>query len=1300
MNPERLEPKGALERYTWFCLRYKPVVLALLAALILGGLYTAPFELDLGGLPRDPIPVDAIPDLGENQQIVFTEWMGRSPRDVEDQITYPLTTALLGVPGVKSVRSNSFFGFSTIYLIFEEDVDFYWSRARILEKLNSLPAGSLPDGVQSALGPDATALGQIYWYTLEGRDADGALTGGWDPHELRRVQDWSVRYALLATEGVSEVASIGGFSQEYHVDVDPDAMHVHRVSINDVHQAVRMANLDVGARNLEINRVEYFIRGLGFIQNIEDIENAVIKVNDNAPVYVKDVAHVSLGPAQRRGALDVGGAEAVGGVVIARFGENPLQVIRDLERRIAQIAPGLPKKTLADGTVSQVTIAPFYNRAGLILETLGVLKTALSHQVLITIIVALIMISHIRGAALISAMLPLSVLFAFIVMKYAGVDANVVALAGIAIAIGTVVDLGVVIVENILVHLQRDDGREPVSHLIVRAVGEVGGAALTAVATTVISFMPVFALQAAEGKLFKPLAFTKTFVLIAAIAVSLTVLPLMADALFRRRARWGWPRRAAPALLLGSGVAVWVFVSWHAGLLLTLLGLHRLAASLLTGRRRKILHSAIHAMLAFAVTLFLTLAWRPLGPNRGVLANFLLTAMIIGAALAFFLLLRWTYPRILRWTLEHRLWFLPIPLLITAFGLLAWRGFDKTLGWLPAPVANLPPVAALAAQFPGLGKEFIPPLNEGSFLYMPTTMVHASIGESLDILKKQDIRFEAISEVETVVGKLGRAETPLDPAPISMIETVINYKSKYIVDEGGRRLSFRFDASETDLFRDAAGRPAPAPDGRPYTTRGKFERDESGRLIADPNGAPFRQWRPPLDPALNPDRRAWPGIRNPDDIWEEILRAGKLPGVTSAPKLQPIGARLIMLQTGMRAPMGIKIKGPDLDSIEATGLQIEKLLRELPSVRGPAVFAERIIGKPYLEIKIDRNAIARHGVKLQQAQQVIETAIGGKTITVTVEGRERYPVRVRYLRERRDTLEDLSKVLITAGDGAQIPLSQLATVDYARGPQMIKSENAQLTSYVTFDKAPGQAEVDVVEQVAAYLARKEAAGELTRPPNVSYEFAGSFQNQARAAKTLSVILPLSLLAIFAILYLQFRSIANSLIVFSGIAVAWAGGFIMIWLYGQPWFLDVSLFGENARDLFRIGEVNMTVAVWVGFLALFGIATDDGVLISACLDQTFAKKKPTTVEEIRQATIEAGRRRAAPALITSATTVIALIPVLAATGRGSEIMAPMAIPTFGGMTVVAISMFVTPCLYSLLKELKLRSVSSELVNHER
>ncbi len=1289
-------PHSPLYTLIRFCLEQK-LVIGLLALLLVGwGVMSAPFDWDLGGLPRSPVPVDAIPDIGENQQIVFTEWPGRSPQDVEDQITYPLTVSLLGIPGVKTVRSFSMFGFSTIYVIFNEDVEFYWSRSRLLEKLSSLPADQLPSDVQPVLGPDATALGQVFWYTLEGRDPQGNPTGGWDLDELRSVQDWLVRYGLMSAPGVSEVASVGGFVREYQVDVDPDAMRVNQVSLEEVIQAVQMSNLDVGARTIEINKVEYVIRGVGFLKDLGDIEQSVVAVRDNIPVKISDVARVTRGPALRRGVLDKGGAEVVGGVVVMRYGENPLQVIQNVKGKIDGISAGLPVKTLSDGTRSKLTIVPFYDRTGLIKETLGTLNTALYQEILITVIVVLLTLMHLRSSMVISALLPMTVLMCFIAMKTTGVDANIVALSGIAIAIGTIVDMGIIVCENILKKLDRAPPDTPRLETILQATLEVGGAVLTAVSTTIISFLPVFAMEGAEGKLFKPLAFTKTYALVASIILALTVLPALAHLLFTRTRTGteqpGFRRFLAPGLLLALGLVLGLTVVWWLGLVAGVFGLLRGTAIFLAPKWTAILHRLEKWLIIGAVTLVLARNWLPLGPDKGDLRNIVFVAAIIGGLMLIFSLFRTAYPRMLAACLNHKALFCLLPLTLTLIGGFIWLGFPTLTAWLPQNVRSTTGYAFMAHTFPGLGKEFMPPLDEGSFLYMPTTMPHASIGEVQDILAMQDMSLSGLPEVESAVGKLGRADTPLDPAPVSMIETVINIKPEYLVDESGRRLRFKFDPDQKDIFRDVQGNPVPAPDGIPYLVQGYYPRDEDDRLITDPRGSPFRIWRPALDPDLNPEREAWPGIQSPDDIWTRIQEAADVPGVTPAPKLQPIAARIVMLQSGMRAPMGIKVKGPDLQTIETVGLKLEELLKEVPAVKSEAVIADRIVGKPYLEIVIDRQAIARYGIKIQTVQEVIQTAVGGRAVTTTVEGRERYPVRVRYMRELRDSPEMLQQILVASPAGEQIPLTQLADIEYVRGPQMIKSEDTFLVGYVLFDKKAGLAEVDVVEQAQAHLDRKIASGSLVLPEGVSMEFAGSYKNQIRAQKKLSVILPLALFLILIILYLQFKSLATTLMVFSGIIVAWAGGFLFVWLYGQSWFLDFSVFGTSMRDLFQVGPVNLSVAVWVGFLALFGIASDNGVLMAAYLDQSLSGKENQGREEIRRAVIQGATRRIRPALMTSATTILALLPILTSTGRGSDIMVPMAIPSFGGMVFAILTVFVVPVLYCGVREMQIQKSS--------
>jgi copper/silver efflux system protein len=1283
-------PSSWMDWILGLCLKNRMVVFFAALILVGWGLVVAPFDWQPGWLLRDPVPVDAIPDIGENQQIVFTEWSGRSPQDVEDQITYPLSVSLLDLPKVKTVRSYSMFGFSLIYVIFEDGVDYYWARTRVLESLNSLAARELPEGVKPVLGPDATGLGQVFWYTLEGVDSEGNKVGGWDLHELRTIQDWYVRYALLAVSGVSEVASVGGFVQEYQIDVDPDRMRYHNVGLGEVVEAVRRANADVGARTIEVNKVEYIIRGLGFIKSLDHIRDSLIKVVENTPILVEHVANVTLGPAARRGILDRGGTESVGGVVVVRYGENPLAVIQRVKKKIEEISLGLPKRTLPDGTVSNVAIVPFYDRTDLIYETLGTLRSALSLEMLITIIVVLVMMMHLRSSILISGLLPLAVLLCFVAMKVFGVDANIVALSGIAIAIGTIVDMGIIVTENIFRHLDQAEEGEDRRDVVLRAAREVGGAVLTAVSTTIVSFLPVFTMVAAEGKLFRPLAFTKTFALLASLIVALCVIPPLAHALFTRkpgRDNQGWVFYEG-LIYLGGLLAL--IVDWKVGFFVALIGGYNLLSLRVPKGAKPLMRLMNKGLIAFGVALVLANYWLPLGVEKGLAGNFIFVALLVGAILLGFRLFQHFYVNILGWCLSHKAAFLCIPLLSLFLGVMIWQGYGRVFGWLPNFFKNSAPHAYLAKQFPGLGKEFMPPLDEGSYLYMPVTMPHASIGEALDILQRQDRAIEAIPEVEKVVGKLGRVESPLDPAPVSMIETLITYTPQFLTDAGGRLLRFRFNPDKFDFFRGVSGLPLPAPDGQPYHVKGRFVRDENNQLIPDSRGRPFRLWRPALDPALNPGRQAWGGIRKPDDIWGEIVKAATILGTTVAPKLQPISARIVMLQSGIRASMGVRVYGPDLQTIEKVTRRIEKHLREVPSIDPLSVIADRIIGKPYLEIDIDRRTIAQYGIDLQQVQDVIEIAIGGKQITTTVEGRERYPVRVRYLRELRDHIDSIGGVLVPGPDGTQIPLIQLAEIRHVAGPQVIRSEDTFTVGYVLFDKKDGFAETNVVEEARRHLLDKIEDGEFDIPTGVNFSFTGNYINQVRADKKLRIIIPLALLIIFFILYLQFNSASTSALVFSGVAVAWSGGFIMIWLYAQPWFLDFSFFGTSMRDLFQVQTINLSVAIWVGFLALFGIASDDGVVMATYLNGTFARRAAGTIKEIREATVEASLRRIRPCLMTTATTILALIPVLTSTGRGADIMVPMAIPIFGGMVIEVITMLVVPVLYCWIKEYKLNS----------
>src|SRR6056297_3739229 len=697
------------------------LVAVILLVLFVGwGVVNAPFNWDTGFLPSDPVAVDAIPDIGENQQIVFTKWPGRSPQDIEDQITYPLTTSLLGIPGVKTIRSSSMFGFSSIYIIFEEDIEFYWSRSRILEKLNSLPANLLPDGVNPSLGPDATGLGQIFWYTLEGRDKDGNVTGGWDLQELRSIQDYYVKYGLSSASGVSEVASIGGYVQEYQVDIDPEKMRQYNVSMGDVVKAVKQSNQDIGAQTLEINQAEYLVRGLGYVKSIADIESAVVDSENFTSIRIRDVGNVHLGPAPRRGILDKEGAEVVGGVVVARYGANPLEVINNVKNQIDEISGGLPSKTLDDGTVSQVTIVPFYDRTELIKETLGTLSEALTMEILITFLVIIVMVFNVRASVLISGLLPVAVLMVFISMKLFNVPANIVALSGIAIAIGTMVDVGVILSENILRHLDERGTDEhgnklSINNVVYNATSEVSGAILTAVLTTIISFIPVFTMIGAEGKLFRPLAFTKTMALTALIIIALFIIPPIAAFLFRKTSVRERTQYAINGVLVLLGILAIVYGYWLGLILIAFAITSFLKMRGTLSRKRKNLIDII--ISSVAIVFLLATYWRPLGFDRSIVMNLIFVSIICFGLLGVFSIFRIYYERILRWALQNRYLFLIVPATVLTLGILIMRN---------------------------TGKEFMPALNEGSFLLMPTSLPHAGVEENKRVLQQLDMAVATI----------------------------------------------------------------------------------------------------------------------------------------------------------------------------------------------------------------------------------------------------------------------------------------------------------------------------------------------------------------------------------------------------------------------------------------------------------------------------------------------------------------------------------------------------------------------------
>jgi len=1264
-----------------YFLEHRLITFIFLIAFVVMGVVYSPFNWHTGFLPRDPIPVDAIPDIGDNQQIVATEWMGRSPKDIQDQITYPLTTSLLGVPGVKTIRSTSMFGMSFIYIIFKDNVEFYWSRSRILEKLSSLPAGTLPQGVQPTLGPDATALGQIFWYTLEGRNTKtGKPSGGWSPEELRTIQDYYVKYSLATAEGVSEVASVGGFIREYQIDINPEALRAYNISVMDLMNAVRKSNLDIGAETIELNKVEYIIRGLGYVKSLEDLDNSVVTVRNNVPVRIRDVARTTFGPATRRGGLDKSGAEAVGAVVVARYGSSPMAVINNVKDKIREVEAGLPQKTLPDGSISKVKIVPFYDRTGLIKETIGTLESALSHEILISIIVIIVLVLNLRASIIVASLLPIGVLMTFILMHFFGIDANIVALSGIAIAIGVMVDIGIVDVENILRHLEMPENKDirgkKLMTVIYQATTEVRAAVVTSIATTIVSFLPVFAMEASEGKMFHPLAFTKTFALLSAFILGIVVLPTLMYLLFNIRLDAKKIRKVWNGLLIAAGILfVILWQTWPA-LALTAIGINNLLDDRWSGKRKAYSNYINIAITVLVAVYYLSIEWLPLGAHNSTLVNFLFVTGIVAVILGALMSMVHFYEPILRWALQHKWKFLLLPAFTLLFGLLVWQGFDKlfgftatgfeTMGW-----KNFRQTAVWQGPvktFPGSGKEFMPTLNEGSFLLMPTSMPHSGVEKNLEYVKMLDRRLSAIPEVEVAVGKWGRVNSALDPAPVQMFENTINYRPEYILDENGQRMRFKMDRHGAYQLKSGATY-------NPETEA--FRIIPADSLIHDSNGEYFRQWREQ--------------IKKPGDIWDEIVKVTNIPGLTSAPKLQPIETRQVMLSTGMRAPMGLKVYGPDLESIEKAGMVFEKALKEVHSVKAASVFYDRAVGAPYIELKLNREAMARYGMTVGDVQEILQVAAGGMALSTSVEGRERFSIRVRYARELRDNPEDLKRILIPAMNGVQVPLSEIADIDYTKGAQMIRSENTFPVGYVIFDKVENKAEVDVVEEASAILQKKIESGEIKLPAGVTYKFAGNYEQQIRSTQRLAIVIPISLILILLLLYFQFKTVTASFIHFSGVFVAFAGGFIMLWLYGQDWFMNFSVAGMNLRDMFQMHQINLSVAVWVGFIALFGIATNDGVIMGTYIHQVFEQRHPATVHDVREAVVAAGLKRVRPAMMTTAVAVIALLPVLSSTGKGADIMVPMAIPTFGGMIIQVMTIFVVPLFQAMWRE---KAVSRE------
>jgi len=998
-------------------------------------------------------PIDAIPDLSDNQVIVFTDWSGRSPQEVEDQVTYPLSVNLQGLPGVKVVRSSSAFGFSMIFVIFEDNVDLYFARTRVLERLN-LVTKQLPSGVVPTLGPDATGVGHVFWYTVEG--------GGLSLRDLRSLQDWYVRYQLNSVPGVAEVASVGGTIQQYQIDIDPNRLRSYGLPLGTVVRAVIASNSNVGGNVVSQNGSWSIVRGLGLIGTLDDIRNIVVASHNGTPVYVKDLGTVRIGDAFRTASLVKNSSEAVGGVIVARTGENTKEVIDRVKGKIREIEPGLPPG---------VHIVPFYDRSELIEATVATLRHALIEEILLVTFAHIIFLMHFRSILIVTLPLPLAVLCSFLLMHYTHVTSNVMSLAGIAIAIGVLVDAGIVVTENAFRHLEGIDTRDrgKVLEIVLQATKLVGRPTFFSMAIIVLAFAPVFALAGQEGKLFHPLAFAKTFAMASATAIALTLTPILCTVLLRGK-----------------------------------------------------FHSE----------------------DQNPVMRFL----------------QWIYRPALSWALDHR---------------------RSTLG---LALAFFVGALVLAA---GIGSEFMPPLNEGDIMFMPIADASISLAQNTDYAKRQDEVLGRFPEVAYVVAKVARAETSTDPAGLNMTETIVHLK-------------------------------------------------------------PRDQWRP--------------GMTLPT-LKSEMDRAVSLPGVANI-WTQPIINRIDMLTTGIRSEIGVKVFGSDLTVLEAKAREIADVVR---SVKGASdVYPEQVTGALYLDIRPNREAAARYGIDVGSVQDVIETAIGEKNITTTIEGRRRFPVRVRYAPEFRRDPSEIANVLVMGSNGAQIPLGQLADIRQVSGPAMINSENGLLEVSVLLNargRDPGSVITD---------AEKAIRDKIKMPAGYYYNWSGQFENEVRAKKRLQIVLPVAIGVIYILLFLTYRSFSEAAHVLLAVPFALTGGLYLLWLLNY----------------------NFSVAVWVGFIALFGTAVQTTVVMVIYLEEAVVRKKKErdmlTLADLREAVMEGALLRLRPKLMTVSTVVAGLLPIFWSTRVGSEVIRPLATPVLGGMlSSLAHVLIVTPILFLWLRERELR-----------
>lgn len=999
-------------------------------------------------------PVDAIPDLSDVQVIVFTEYPGQAPQVVEDQVTYPLTTAMLGVPFAKAVRGYSFFGYSFVYIIFEDGTDMYWARSRVLEYLNYV-ANRLPGGVTPTLGPDATGVGWAFEYVIDGGDR-------YDLQQLRSIQDWFLRYELMSVPGVAEVASIGGYVKQYQVEVDPNKLLAYNIPLSKVRTALQRSNNDVGGRLVEMGETEFMVRGLGYIQSIGDIENTPVGVDENGtPILIRNIAHVHLGPELRRGLVDLDGeGETVGGIVVMRYGENALKTIDAVKAKLEELKAGLPEG---------VTIQAVYDRSSLIERAIDNLKGKLLEESLIVALVTILFLLHVRSAFVAIFTLPMGILIAFLVMYYQGLNANIMSLSGIAIAIGAMVDAAIVMIENAHKHMERDAGKKDRWRIIIDASKEVGPALFYSLLIITLSFLPVFTLQAQEGRLFKPLAFTKTYAMAASALLAITVVPVLMGYFIRGNIL---PEKKNPVNRF-------------------LIALYR---------------PVIHAVLRFK---WITIA---------------AAVVVLGAT---------AYP----------------------------------LG--------------------KLGSEFMPPLNEGDLLYMPTTDPGISITKARELLQQTDKIIKNFPEVDHAFGKVGRAETATDPAPLSMIETTITLK-------------------------------------------------------------PESEWREGM---------------TMDQLVRELDAAIDFPGLTNAWTM-PIKTRIDMLSTGIKTPVGVKLMGPDLNILSDLGQRVAALLQTVPGTL--SAFPDKAVGGNFIDYRINREEAARYGLTVGDVQDVIMSAIGGMNVTQTIEGLERYPVNVRYSRELRDNLPALRRVLIPTPVGAQIPLSYVADFSIVNGPPVIKSENARTTSWVYVDIR----DIDVGTYVKN--ARAAVHEQVDLPEGYSMVWSGQYEYMERARQRLQVVIPLTLIIIFLLLYLNFKNITESLIVMLSLPFSLVGGVWLLYLF----------------------DYNLSVAVGVGFIALAGVAAETGVIMLIYLDQAWkdrlSRGQMTSLKDLYEAIITGAVDRVRPKMMTVMAIMAGLLPILWGYGAGSEVMKRIAAPMVGGMVSSTIlTLVVIPVIYYLWKSRALK-----------